>query len=178
MSLLSPIWLLGLIPWAVVTVWLLRGRRKKVDVPFLALWRGEMWGPRAKRSLERPPLALAAALLAMLLALLAAARPSVRVPGRGPTIAVVVDRGVTMSAKAAGGGAVRFRKLAYDVQPALLDQFGDVTVVRRFVPPFEMLNRNASNWTEGMNAVPPTAADTREVLPLAAADALRKVEGP
>src|SRR5688572_18252296 len=132
MALLSPIWLLGLIPWAVVTVWLLRGRRKKVDVPFLELWRGEMRGPRAKRSWERPPLALAAALLALLLTLLAASRPRVRVPGKGPTIAVVVDRGVTMSATAAGGGgggAVRFRQLAHDVQPALLDQFGDVTVV-------------------------------------------------
>ena len=177
MSLLSPIWLLGLIPWAAVTAWLLRGRRQRVDVPFVQLWRGDVRGPRAKRSWERPPVALAAALVAMLLALLAAARPRVRVPGKGPTIAVVVDRGVKMSGTAAGGGAVRFRQLTHDVKPALLDQFGDVMVVRRFVPPFQMLNGKASNWTDEMDAVPPTAADTRELLRLAATDALRKVEG-
>src|SRR5688500_655357 len=99
MSFLSPIWLLGLLPWMAVVVWLFRGRRTRVNVPFINLWRGDVTGPRPKRSWEKPPLALAAALLAILLALLAAARPVWQTRTESRTITIIVDRSVTMSAR-------------------------------------------------------------------------------
>src|SRR5207249_3415211 len=78
MTFVAPIWLLGLVPWAAVTLWLLWGRRKKEPVPFLPLWQGAEGKMRVQQSMQTPPIALAAAILAMLMALLAAARPTAR----------------------------------------------------------------------------------------------------
>jgi hypothetical protein len=76
MTFFAPLWLVGLLPWAVVTVWLLTGRREGTAVPFLNLWRGpEAALPRTKASMQVPPLAVVCAMLAMLLAILGAARP-------------------------------------------------------------------------------------------------------
>ena len=77
MVLISPLWLLGLLPWAGVTAWLLWGRRQRTLVPFLPLWRGPAPVPRAKRSVQLPPAAVIFAILSMLLAVLAAARPAI-----------------------------------------------------------------------------------------------------
>src|SRR5260221_6415900 len=100
MTFLAPIWLFSLLPWGVVTVVLLWGRRTKAPVPFLPLWHGPVTHRRARRSVRPPPVPLLAILLAMLLALLAAARPTLR--AAGTPLTVIIDRGVTMSATPGG----------------------------------------------------------------------------
>ena len=74
---LAPLWLLGLLPWGVLTIWLLLGRRTKVGVPFLPLWEGSIVANRTRQAVRLPPLALAAMIAAMLLAILAASKPTV-----------------------------------------------------------------------------------------------------
>jgi hypothetical protein len=96
MSFAAPIWLLALLPWAAITLWLLIGKRKRVDVPFLDLWEGPDQGERTTRLLHIPPLALAIALLAILLTIFAAATPRVAGSGANAPITVLVDRGATM----------------------------------------------------------------------------------
>src|SRR5213595_3126360 len=93
--LTTPIWLFALVPWAALTVWLLWGRRRRVDVPFLDLWEGPEKGERTTRLLHVPPLALMLAIIALMLAVLAAAGPRAAAGGRG-TAVVVVDHGITM----------------------------------------------------------------------------------
>src|SRR5947209_20519577 len=99
MAFLSPVWLLTLVPWALLAAWLLRGRRRRVKVPFLHLWRGPLPLEIPKRGWRTPPIWLALVLLALLAALLAAARPVVR-PHRmaGAPLTIMVDRGMSMSA--------------------------------------------------------------------------------
>src|SRR5215207_6661400 len=99
MTFAAPLWLLGLFPLAAVVAYLLWGRRRRVDVPFLALWPARDEGAvRVRRRATPPPIALALALLAMLLAILAAGRPAVHVPGARDPLTVIVDRGWSMSA--------------------------------------------------------------------------------
>src|SRR5437588_12102631 len=108
MFLLSPLWLLGLLPWLGVTIWMLWGRHRGTLVPFVALWRGPVPVRRARRSMERPPLGVALALLAVLLSLCAAARPGVRWrTGTRSNLALIVDRGLTMSAGGENGLGIR-----------------------------------------------------------------------
>ncbi|MFL5409388.1 MAG: hypothetical protein ACJ79O_26500, partial [Myxococcales bacterium] len=80
MSFMHPIWLIALLPWAAVTIYLLWGRRKRVNVPFLDLWQIPVQGQRPRRKIAAPPVALAAAILAMLLSVLAAGGPRVFAP--------------------------------------------------------------------------------------------------
>lgn len=175
MAFLSPIWLLALLPWAAVTAWLLRGRRKKVNVPFLELWRADVRGPRPTRSWEKPPLALAAALLAILLALLAAARPAVRAPLRGPAITIIVDRGITMSARS--DGELRFDRAARMARQAIIDEIGPSAVNVRFVPALEQERADSSEWIEIVERTPATAVETEALLVGAVAEALRETSG-
>src|SRR5829696_2125984 len=98
MTFAAPLWLLGLLPLGGVIVYLLWGRRRQEAVPFLDLWLGPVKGPRPKRRIAAPPLALALAILAMLLAILGAARPALRDPTASAPISIIVDNGVTMSA--------------------------------------------------------------------------------
>src|SRR5262245_24108061 len=110
MSFASPFWLLAVLPWAGFAIWLLWGRRRRVDVPFIELWKGSVTAKRGRRALELPPLALAAALIALLLAVVGAARPVARI---GPflstlPITIILDHGLTMSAPAQ---SPRYRQL-------------------------------------------------------------------
>src|SRR5918992_2457512 len=101
MSFAYPIWLVGLLPWAAVTLYLLGGRRKRINAPFLDLWQIPVQGRRPRRRLAAPPVALAMAILAMLLGILAAGDPGVAVAtaAAAPGTTVIVDRGITMSAR-------------------------------------------------------------------------------
>src|SRR5438552_4125190 len=110
MSFSGPLWLIGLLPWAGVALYLLRGRRRKEPVPFLDLWLGPVLGPNPKRRIAAPPLAVALALLATLLALLAAAGPQVNSGPAAPRVTIVLDRGATLSAR--GKSAPRFVETA------------------------------------------------------------------
>src|SRR5262245_56711981 len=88
MTFAAPIWLLMLVPWAVVSLWLMLGRRQRVKVPFIELWQSNETPPRDLRaSLRPPPFALACLLLSMQLGLLAAARPAIRLRTQEPTVA-------------------------------------------------------------------------------------------
>src|SRR5947209_2292316 len=98
MAFLSPLWLLVLVPWAALTAWLLRGRRPRVRVPFLHLWRGPLPLEIPKRRWRTPPIWLALALLALLAAILGASRPMVGHSGSGLSLCVIVDSGMSMSA--------------------------------------------------------------------------------
>src|SRR5438270_13096871 len=99
MTLIAPLWLLAFIPWAVLNLWLLWGARRRELVPFLPLWQGSAAKKRHQRSLQPPPIALAALIVAMLLAILAAAGPVLPARGSaGARLTVLLDRGVTMSA--------------------------------------------------------------------------------
>jgi hypothetical protein len=77
MSFASPLWLLGLLPWAALVLWLLSGRRERTHVPFLDLWRGPTKGPRVRAALHAPPVALLCLMAAMMFAIVGAARPVV-----------------------------------------------------------------------------------------------------
>src|SRR5690348_6648117 len=109
MTFASPLWLIGLLPWMGVALYLLWGRRKRWDVPFLELWRGPAAVEHARWKVSAPPIALAMALLAMLSAILGASGPAARwhVGSNSPPITVIVDRGLTMSARGAGDLRVR-----------------------------------------------------------------------
>ena len=174
MSFLSPIWLFGLVPWMAVLIWLLRGRRTRVNVPFINLWRGDVTGPRPKRSWEKPPLALAAALIAILLALLAAAKPVWQTRIEDRTISIIVDRGVTMSAR--GSTDHRYRELAHQLAPLLSAHFTRVEL--QTVPHHDVTEFATSELPERVAALPPTALSTADLIPGAAARALRESSGP
>src|SRR6187397_1804737 len=94
----SPIWLLGLLPWAAATLLLHVARRPRRNIPFLSLWKVEMPREAHRRRFALPPIAILLGLLAALLAILAAAGPGLR--GRGSGLAIVIDTGATMSARA------------------------------------------------------------------------------
>src|SRR5688572_24406885 len=115
-----PIWLAGLLPWAAVTLYLLWGRRKRINVPFLDLWQIPVEGKRPRRKLAAPPVALAMAILAMLLGVVAAAGPGVPVGhsgGGAGAVTVIVDRGIRMSAR--GRERPRYAEAIDDVSRAL-----------------------------------------------------------
>lgn len=77
MHLASPIWLTLLIPWAVLTAWLLWGLRDRTNVPFLQLWQGPVRDPSTRRQWTLP-LHLLAGIVATLLGAIALAGPVVR----------------------------------------------------------------------------------------------------
>jgi hypothetical protein len=101
MFFVAPIWLIGLIPWLGITLWMLRGRAESADVPFVRLWPSAF--PRQhQRAVRLPPLAVVAVLAALLLCILAAARPAIG-SDASSRLAVIVDRGLTMSATSSTG---------------------------------------------------------------------------
>src|SRR4051794_37572940 len=122
MSFAAVSWLLAIFPWTALAAWLLTGRRERVGVPFLELWSGPVTGPRPKRAIAAPPVAVVLAMLAALAAIVAAAGPRVRMAGSSaaarPT--VIVDRGVAMS--------TRFKSLAHDADAAFRDRLGSASI--------------------------------------------------
>lgn len=164
MFVLSSIWLIGLIPWAALALWVMWGRRKRIEVPFLPLWQGPIEGPRAKRSLQPPPLAVMLALLAALLALVAAARPALHSARDSRTpLTIVVDRGLLMSAR--GHEQLRFREAAREASDELRRHWGATTPVRLImVPGSGPINSELGNWLKELKRFTPTASDTREMF--------------
>ena len=162
MIFLSPLWLIGLFPWAAVTLYLLWGRRRQEGVPFLDLWMGPVKGPRPRRRVATPPLALALAILAMLLAVLGAAGPALTAGRGGFTVTLIVDRGSTMSAW--GEQAPRFVETR-DAVRAELDRLAPgARVSLRQVPAGEQPSR--------------TSLDTRDAVRQAVRRALAETPGP
>lgn len=167
MAFLAPLWLLGLLPWGAVAAYLLWGRRKRQDVPFLELWRVPPGGPTVRRKPAVPPVAVALALAGLLLAVVGAASPAVRWPGRpdrGP-ITVVVDRGLTLSAR--GTDRPRFKEVAEQVRAELSRRFGPATPIDLFTVPGsngggDGRRTDVGTFADLVNGMRPTAMDTAE----------------
>jgi hypothetical protein len=146
---------LFLIPWLGLVLWLLSGQRHRVNVPFLELWSGPITGPKVKRTIQPPPIALACALVAMLFAILGAAAPLIRSSQASSRATLIVDRGVTMSAEPR-------RSQLYQSLPSI--DPGEVILV----PPWPGLAQDGSNWKDG----PRMAVPTQDLLPSAIAHVL------
>ena len=162
MKFLSPVWLIALAPWAAVVIYLLWGRRRQEGVPFLALWMGPVEGPRPRRRVAAPPLALALLILAMLVALLGAARPVVSGLARGKPITIILDRGATMSA--AGLGGTRYVEAASALEKELPRLGAGTPVEAVDVPGLSVTHTDAGDWVGTAAKLPQTALDTSAML--------------
>lgn len=180
MTFAAPLWLAGLLPWAALTIYLLWGRRKRVGVPFLALWLGPVEGPRAKRKLAVPPAALVLALLALLLAVLTAAGPAVRGAGAGERLTVILDRGAGMSAwSGAAGGPTRLQAAAADLDAELRTFADPSTVVDLLpVPGADVRRTTVGDWLGDGAAFHRTELDTAEALQASVSRRLAEAAGP
>ncbi len=168
----SPLWLVCLLPWLGVALYLLWGRRKRRDVPFLELLRGPAAVEHAKWKVSAPPIALAMALLAMLAAILGAARPVARwgAVNQSSAIAVVVDRGLTMSAF--GARDLRFREAGREAADGIAEAFGNgVPIDSWLVPARGQAEAGDADrfsgpgaWSHALDHVPATAIDSTEAL--------------
>jgi hypothetical protein len=176
MTFASPIWLIGLLPWAAVVVYLLWGRRRQEGVPFLYLWLGPVEGPRPKRRFAAPPLALAFAILSMLLALLGAARPVMYDPLRGNHVTIVIDRGATMSAQSAGRARYVEAAAALETELARLGARTPVDLVE--VPGLKVERTDVSDWIGSAARLERTAVDTGAALRTTVARRLAEASGP
>ncbi|HEV7302382.1 MAG TPA: hypothetical protein VGN72_23790 [Tepidisphaeraceae bacterium] len=154
MILLSPLWLLALLPWTALAVWSLVQRGRTVAVPFVQLWQTSAT-PTPRRGWRAPPSALLLMLGSILLAILAAAGPATR--GAAP-VTVIIDRGATMSVE------LRYRLAG----AAALRELADREFAARIVP----VPATATVWNESLNDLPPTAVDTRVALHAAIAQAI------
>ncbi|MDQ3441686.1 MAG: hypothetical protein M3478_15190, partial [Planctomycetota bacterium] len=170
MLIAAPIWLLALIPWAVLAVWMLWGRRERVGVPFLALWRGAEARPTSSRAVHAPPLPIILLLLTILLAILAASSPTLSRMQTSP-ITVLVDRGVTMSAR--DGDAYRYVRATELLAPHVS---GVARVV--VVPARDQQTTDGAGVVDVVRSFPPTAVDTSADVAQAAIRLLAATEGP
>lgn len=177
MSFAAPFWLLGLIPWAALSLWMLTGRRPRTPVPFLDLWEGPVTPPKPKTSLRWPPLFVVLALASLLLAVIGAAKPRMAGAG-GASVAVVIDRGITMSALRSGGELTRFSNLAGEVCGELLSALGHRRVELIFVPGGASRRTDLSDLPSISTEAPPTAWRTEGELATAVRAALDRGAGP
>jgi hypothetical protein len=157
----SPLWLLGLVPWAGVTIWLLLGQGRQTSVPFIKLWRGPVPFPRAKRSFTRPPLAVLLTIFSLFLAVLASARPMLA-SRSGVPITIIVDRGITMSAR--GEHVERFKETCERFASQLHEAIAGGSIDLVSVPGDERTNLDPANWTSVAAAMTPIFQDTRSEL--------------
>lgn len=167
----TPIWLVALIPWTALAVWMLWGRRERVGVPFLALWRGGDARPSARRAVQAPPIAIVLLLLAILLAILGASSPVIGVNTQNRSVTVLVDRGVTMSAR--DDDAYRYVRAAELLAPHVN---GPVQVIG--IPSREVRTTNAARLLEAVRALAPTAVDTSADVSQAAMRVLATANDP
>jgi hypothetical protein len=168
----SPLWLIGLFPWAALSLWLLWGTYERASVPFLELWRGAAEERPTRRGFRRPPVSLWFVIAAMLLAILAAARLSVWRPTRDTIpLQVVIDCGDTMSASV--HGAVRFRATARLLAEALSSHSRQIPVHLRIVPGNREMSTNSGGLDKAVDALTPTGTSSRGSLGMAVALSLR-----
>ena len=167
----TPLALIMLVPWAILAWWLRRGRGEPMAVPFVHLW------PRdgtalARRRHHPPPAAIWLAMLGLLLLLLAAAQPQLAWKAR-PRLAVILDRGATMSAQVAGQTRlVHFLDENRDLLGSL-----EARLDLQFIPAAgENGASPSSSVVERARAAGPTAADTLAALNEAARRAVKQNE--
>jgi hypothetical protein len=169
----APLYLLLLAPWAAVVWWLLSGAHQRVEVPFLEFWSRPVLGPKVKRALRRPPMALVLVCLSMLLAILAASTPVMPGGRSSAPVTIIIDRGITMSAM--DGGESRRDRLIDQAAAAIPVNPQSVRMI--FVPGSVEFS-TASDWVADAKSKSNAAVDTHELLQVAIADALRNGVGP
>ena len=170
MFIAAPIWLVALIPWSALAIWMLWGRRERVGVPFLALWRDAEARPSTNRTVQAPPLPIILLLLTILFAILAASSPTLSRSETQP-VTVLVDRGVTMSAR--DGDAYRYVRAAEFLAPHVR---GAVRVVS--IPAREERATVAARLMSAVGSLPPTALDTSADVAQAAQRLLATTDEP
>jgi hypothetical protein len=171
-------WLIALVPWTVLTLWLLTGHHERAAVPFLKLWRGEQRAPRTRARLHRPPLALVCLLAAMLLSVLAAARPRLHIIpySTGPKATLIVDRGITMSAR--GQSQPRYIEAAQLARMPIMSRFGFGPTELILVPDGPPIECDRLDFFMHLNQNPPPPTDTRAVLSTIVARVLQASDWP
>ena len=164
MSFTSPIWLLGVLPWAGLALWLLQARRQRVGVPYLALWHSNLAVPPPRRRMQSIPPAILLMLLAALMAILVAARPTInRADSGGQTpVTLIVDRGLTMSAK--GNAEVRYLEAARAMFDALPAGERSRPVELFPVPGAGPIQTTFADCLKSLSSIAPTAWDTKDLL--------------
>jgi hypothetical protein len=179
MTVLSPLWLLALFPWAALTAWVLVGRRRRQRVPFLPLWDAPEHLRRPKKGFEPPPLSVLLALIATLLALLALACPQLtfaKARTAERTWTVLFDRGASMSAKAPSGQP-RFVEAARTLAEALAMRHEMIRLDVHDVPASTGWQGPPADLANALATFPRTAVSTRDEL-RAAVDASASRGGP
>lgn len=178
MAIGSPIWLIALVPWSALAIWLFQGRRPRALVPYLALWQSREPMPRPKKKLQVLPLAVLMALLAALCSIFAAARPSVAsghaVDGFGVTL--IVDRGLTMSARSSG--ELRYAKAAGALVDAIPPGLRSAPIELVTVPGDEPVRTTFAECTSVLGKTSPSARDTSLLLPQIVSARLAAQGGP
>lgn len=150
-----PIALLALLPWAALAAVLLWGKRRQVAVPFVELWRDEL-SPVRNRAARLPPAFVILVLLAALLAIIAAAGPAVRSSAGAGRIAILLDRGVTMSAQP---GRI---EQAIERARSIAEHAKAVQLIP--IPGDGAIGTTPGEWPAVANAMPRTALNTRDLL--------------
>ena len=169
MMVTTPLWLLGLAPWAALCVYLFTARARKLPVPFLALWREPTPPPRNPKRRRPPPLFILAVLAATLLAVVSSAGPVLRRGAVNRPVVFVVDRGFSMSAR--DGGDARFTRLARTVAPQILDVLGAGPADVVFVPG-RSRPADRAGWVGRVEGAGRTAIDTKAAVAAAVRHAL------
>jgi hypothetical protein len=179
MTVLSPLWLLALFPWAALTAWVLVGRRRRQPVPFLPLWDAPEHLRRPKKGFEPPPLSVLLALIATLLAVLALARPQLTFAtthSAERTWTVLLDRGASMSARAPSG-QLRFVEAVRALADALSARHESIRLDVHDVPTSTGWQGPPADLVQALTTCPRTAVSTRDEL-RAAIDASAARGGP
>ncbi len=176
MAFLSPLWLLALLPWAALAAWLLRGRRPRVKVPFLQLWRGPLPLEIPKRGWRAPPIWLAFAVLAVLAAIFGASRPVVGHDGSGPPICMIIDCGMSMSATEQG--VPRFVATTRRMVDRLPTAIPLQTPVELITIPGANRQTTLRELPDIVTTIPVSATDSRAVLIASVQNQLASNTGP
>jgi hypothetical protein len=172
----SPIWLVGLIPWSGLVLWLLWGKRKRVDIPFIDLWKGPVLAHSKTRALRLPPIGVSAAILGVLLALLATSQPRFKRAGQSQPITIIVDRGITMSAR--GKSVERFRETIDLAVPVLLREFGSGPVHLIAIPGGQTISTTRDELRQVAASLKPTAVDSKNALHAEIKRQLQEISSP
>ncbi len=155
----APIWLLLLIPWTGALVWALVGRVEFARVPAVFLWDRSNVELSRQRQIRKPPAWVMWMLAAALAGILSASGFGLWSPRGGRRALVVVDCGLTMSAKG---------RVADAVSPARF------VGVRALCVPGDVIENESGLPIERLRF---TAAPTRDLLSLAVRKTLAENAG-
>lgn len=175
MTFANPLVLLGLVPVGALLLYLLVGKRRRVDVPFVELWRGPVEAVKTKRAWRLPPVAVMLALAAVTAGVVAGAGPEIDSRVHLEQFTIVVDRGVTASAK--GSRGYRFHQWAETAGPLIAQKLGPGPV-KLAVVPGDAQNTDTSEWAGLVRQMPASNVKTGDLVREAVVSALRETRGP